>query len=160
MVEQDHGFRWLVRKVKSHYPDAEVGGRIRKDEAKRARDGKRPRRLRLRNPGRRQTPFTERGVPLCVQPDGDRVTAAFVDDYGNRMKYRSCLYSTHGHVPESPRVRILVPLTRDVTAEEYAAVSRYVAAELGIDMFDECSYLPNQMMYWRVHRRTANTCTL
>lgn len=56
------------------------------------------------------------------------------------MKYRSCLYSTHGHVPESPRVRILVPLTRDVTAEEYAAVSRYVAAELGIDMFDECSY--------------------
>lgn len=83
-----------------------------------------------------------------INLDGDRVTADFVDDYENRMKYRSCLYSTHGHVPDAPRVRILIPLTRDVTSEEYVAVSRYVAEELGIDMFDECSYLPNQMMYW------------
>lgn len=83
-----------------------------------------------------------------ISLDGDRVTVVFVDDYKNRMKYRSCLYSTHGHVPESPRVRVLIPLTRDVTPEEYVAISRYVAEELGIDMFDECSYLPNQMMYW------------
>ena len=83
-----------------------------------------------------------------INLDGDRVTAAFVDDYENRMNYCSCLYSTHGHVPDAPRVRILIPLTRDVTSEEYVAISRYVAEELGIDMFDECSYLPNQMMYW------------
>jgi len=83
-----------------------------------------------------------------ISLDGDRVTTVFVDDYKNRMKYRSCLYSTHGHVPESPRVRVLIPLTRDVTPEEYVAISRYVAEELGIDMFDECSYIPNQMMYW------------
>ncbi len=83
-----------------------------------------------------------------ISLDGDRVTAVFVDDYKNRMKYCSCLYSTHGHVPESPRVRVLIPLTRDVTPEEYVAISRYVAEELGIDMFDECSYIPNQMMYW------------
>lgn len=83
-----------------------------------------------------------------ISLDGDRVTAVFADDYKNRMKYRSCLYSTHGHVPENPRVRVLIPLTRDVTPEEYVAISRYVAEELGIDMFDECSYLPNQMMYW------------
>lgn len=83
-----------------------------------------------------------------ISLDGDRVTAVFADDYKNRMKYRSCLYSTHGHVPESPRVRVLIPLMRDVTPEEYVAISRYVAEELGIDMFDECSYLPNQMMYW------------
>lgn len=83
-----------------------------------------------------------------INLDGDRVTADFVDGYEAGMKYRSCLYSTHGHVPEAPRVRVLIPLTRDVTAEEYVAISRYVAEELGIDMFDECSYLPNQMMYW------------
>ena len=23
-----------------------------------------------------------------------------------------------------------------------------MAAELGIDMFDECSFIPNQLMYW------------
>ena len=73
------------------------------------------------------------------------VTAEFVDDYEAGMKYRSCLYSTHGHVPEAPRVRILIPLTRDVTAEEYVAISRYVAEELGIDMFDECFSAPRCM---------------
>ena len=90
-----------------------------------------------------------------ISLDGDRVTAVFVDDYKNRMKYRSCLYSTHGHVPESPRVRVLIPLTRDVTPEEYVAISRYVAEELGIDMFDECSYIPNQMMYWPRDRKST-----
>lgn len=28
------------------------------------------------------------------------------------------------------------------------AVSRYLAQMLGIDFFDECSYQPNQLMYW------------
>lgn len=46
------------------------------------------------------------------------------------------------------RGRIVCPLTRDVTPEEFVAVSRYVAQMLGIDYFDECSYLPNQLMYW------------
>ena len=28
------------------------------------------------------------------------------------------------------------------------AVSRFLAQMLGIDFFDECSYQPNQLMYW------------
>jgi hypothetical protein len=35
-----------------------------------------------------------------------------------------------------------------VSADEFVAISRYMAAELGIDMFDECSFIPNQLMYW------------
>ena len=42
----------------------------------------------------------------------------------------------------------MFPLTRDVTSEEYAAAARYLAQMLGIDFFDECSYQPNQLMYW------------
>lgn len=42
----------------------------------------------------------------------------------------------------------MYPLTRDVTAEEFVAVSRYLAEILGIDYFDECSYQQNQLMYW------------
>ena len=83
-----------------------------------------------------------------VNLDGDYVTAAFLENYPAMMKYRSCLYSTHSHTPESPRVRILIPLTRDVTSEEYVAVARYTAQEFGMELFDECSYIPNQMMYW------------
>ncbi len=83
-----------------------------------------------------------------VNLDGDYVTAAFLENYPAMMKYRSCLYSTHSHTPKSPRVRILIPLTRDVTSEEYVAVARYTAQEFGMELFDECSYIPNQMMYW------------
>lgn len=83
-----------------------------------------------------------------VTLDGDRIEAEFLEDYERRVPYTSILYSTHSHTPETPRVRILVPLTRDVTPEEYVAVARYLAQSLGMDYFDECSYLPNQLMYW------------
>lgn len=57
-----------------------------------------------------------------VTLDGDRIEAEFLEDYERRVPYTSILYSTHSHTPETPRVRILVPLTRDVTPEEYVAV--------------------------------------
>jgi len=80
--------------------------------------------------------------------DGDRIDAAFLQNYESATPYTSVLYSTHSHAPDNPRVRVVFPLTRDVTPEEFVAVSRYVAETLGIDNFDECSYLPNQLMYW------------
>ena len=63
-------------------------------------------------------------------------------------KYAAALYTTHGHTPEAPRVRIIVPLNRDVTPDEFTAIGRYFAEEWGIDQFDECSYRPQQLMYW------------
>ncbi len=83
-----------------------------------------------------------------VSLDGDRIDAAFLDGFEAHMPYTSVLYTTHSSTPENPRVRIIIPLTRDVSPEEFAAVSRYLAQMLGIDYFDECSYLPNQLMYW------------
>lgn len=35
-----------------------------------------------------------------------------------------------------------------MTPEEFVAISRYLAQDLGFDYFDECSYQPNQLMYW------------
>lgn len=80
--------------------------------------------------------------------DGDRIDANFLDGYDTATPFASVLYSTHSHTPENPRVRVVFPLTRDVTPEEFVAVSRYIAEMLGIDYFDECSYQPNQLMYW------------
>ena len=80
--------------------------------------------------------------------DGDKATKEFVDLFEERMHYAAILYSTHSSTIEEPRVRVIVPLTRDVSPEEFIAVSRYLAEELGMDMFDECSYRVNQMMYW------------
>ena len=83
-----------------------------------------------------------------VALDGDRIDKAFLDDYENRAPYTSALYTTHSSTDADPRVRLVYPLTRDVTPEEFVAVSRYLAEMLGMDYFDECSYQPNQLMYW------------
>lgn len=80
--------------------------------------------------------------------DVDHADDDFIKNFTAGCNYASCLYTTHGHTPEAPRVRIIVPLTRDVTPDEYVAMTRYFAAEWGIDQFDECSYRPHQLMYW------------
>lgn len=59
-----------------------------------------------------------------------------------------CLYSTHKHTPEAPRLRLIIPLTRVISEDEYPALSRMVAKEIGIDMFDDTTYEPARLMYW------------
>lgn len=80
--------------------------------------------------------------------DGDRIDKEFLEGYEDFCPYTSVLYTTHSSTEENPRVRLIFPLTRDVSPDEFVAVSRYVAQMLGIDYFDECSYQPNQLMYW------------
>ena len=80
--------------------------------------------------------------------DGDKLEEGFIEDYEFTNPYEAILYTTHSHTTESPRARILLPLTRDVTPEEYIAIARYLCADMGIDMFDPCSFEINQLMYW------------
>ena len=80
--------------------------------------------------------------------DVDSANVGFIEKYISECKYASCLYVTHSHTPEGPRCRIVLPLTRDVTSDEYVAIARFYADEWGIDQFDECSYRPHQLMYW------------
>ena len=80
--------------------------------------------------------------------DVDSANVGFIEKYISKCKYASCLYVTHSHTPEGPRCRIVLPLTRDVTSDEYVAIARFYADEWGIDQFDECSYRPHQLMYW------------
>ena len=80
--------------------------------------------------------------------DVDQAEKGFIDSYEMLTPYTSYLYTTHSHTPEAPRVRIIIPFTRDVSTDEYQAIARYFASEWGIDQFDECSYRPHQLMYW------------
>ena len=96
--------------------------------------------------GRRKIDTVE--VRSMLALDGDRIDRAFLDNYESICPYTSALYTTHSSTDENPRVRLVIPLSRDVTPEEFVAVSRYLADMLGIDYFDECSYQPNQLMYW------------
>ena len=96
--------------------------------------------------GRRKKDTVASRSGLCY--DGDHIDRAFLDSFETLCPYNAVLYSTHSHTPEDPRVRIAMPATRDMTPDEFVAVSRYVAQEMGIDQFDECSFLPNQLMYY------------
>lgn len=60
----------------------------------------------------------------------------------------AAVYSTHKHKPEAPRLRLVVPLARDISPDEYQAISRRIAESLGIDKFDDSSYQPQRLMYW------------
>jgi len=80
--------------------------------------------------------------------DMDYGTPDIWDKIFTLFPYQSCIYSTHKHTPKSPRLRLIIPLLRDVGEEEYAAVSRMVAKEIGIDLFDDTTYEPERLMYW------------
>ena len=96
--------------------------------------------------GRRKTGNVASRSMLSL--DGDHIDREFLENYEDIVPYASAMYTTHSSTREEPRVRLVFPLTRDVTPEEFVAVSRYLAQALGIDRFDECSYRPNQLMYW------------
>ena len=83
---------------------------------------------------------------LCL--DADFADAELWPDWQLLYGNAAAVYSTHKHTPEKPRLRLVIPLARNVTPDEYQAVGRRVADTLGIDKFDDTSYQPQRMMYW------------
>ena len=59
-----------------------------------------------------------------------------------------CIYSTRKHMTTAPRLRILIPLDRMVTADEYEPIARRIAAHIGIQMADPTTFEPSRLMYW------------
>lgn len=83
---------------------------------------------------------------LCL--DADYADAELWSDWQLLICRAAAVYSTHKHTPDKPRLRLVVPLARNVTPDEYQAIARRVAATLEIDRFDDTTYQPQRMMYW------------
>ena len=91
------------------------------------------------------------GMVLCrsmLTLDMDYGEPGIWDEIDLLYDFRCCVYSTHKHTPEHPRLRIIIPLARDITENEYPAVARMVAKEIGIDLFDDTTYEACRLMYW------------
>lgn len=91
------------------------------------------------------------GMVLCrsmLTLDMDYGDPGIWDEIDLLHDFRCCVYSTHKHTPEHPRLRMIIPLARDITEEEYPAVARMVAKEIGIDLFDDTTYEACRLMYW------------
>lgn len=83
---------------------------------------------------------------LCL--DADYADGDLWCDWLTAYGCAAVIYSTHKHTPDKPRLRLVVPLSRDVSPDEYQAIGRRVADTLGIDKFDDTSYQPQRMMYY------------
>lgn len=94
--------------------------------------------------GNRST-TTSRSV-LCL--DADYADSDLWPDWQLISDCAAAVYSTHKHTPEAPRIRLVIPLARDVDPDEYAAIGRRVAADLGIDKFDDTTFQAQRLMYW------------
>ena len=91
------------------------------------------------------------GMVLCrsmLTLDMDYGEPGIWDEIDLLHDFRCCVYSTHKHTPEHPRLRMIIPLARDITENEYPAVARMVAEEIGIDLFDDTTYEACRLMYW------------
>lgn len=58
------------------------------------------------------------------------------------------IHSTHKSCAEKPRHRLIIPLDREVSQEEYQAIARKVAGDLNIDLFDQSTFDVNRLMFW------------
>lgn len=96
---------------------------------------------------------TKRGVSevlfrSMLTLDLDKAKVGFIDKFTAESKYLSCLYTTHSHTKEEPRCRVIVPLSRDATPDEYNAIARLFASQFGIEQFDACSFRIAQLMFY------------
>lgn len=84
----------------------------------------------------------------CATLDIDYAGAAVWDDLTLQYGCAAMLYSTHKHTPEQPRLRLVLPFSRQVRPDEYEPLCRRIAATLGIDMFDDTTYQLARLFYW------------
>lgn len=80
--------------------------------------------------------------------DFDHVT---IDTWGDAINAWESLtfamYTTYSHSPETPRFRVVMPLSRPAGYDEFQAVARKVAEDVGIELVARESFVPTQMMF-------------
>ena len=80
--------------------------------------------------------------------DIDFAHSGFWEDFLLQYGNAALLHATHKHTETSPRYRLIMPLSRETTPDEYVAVSRAIAGSLGIDLFDNTTFETNRLMFW------------
>lgn len=80
--------------------------------------------------------------------DMDYATSSIIDEIEMFFSFNCFFYSTHTHTKDKPRFRLIIPLERNVLPDEYCAISRMVAKEIGMELFDDTTYEPSRLMYW------------
>lgn len=83
-----------------------------------------------------------------VTLDIDFAHSNFWDDYTLLFSNAAILHTTHKSCESKPRYRLILPLSREVSREEYVAIARKIAGSLNINLFDNTTFEVNRLMFW------------
>lgn len=98
-----------------------------------------------------------RRKPACVEGrdlitlDMDNIPAGGTDDILRRVGGLGCaaaVYSTRKHAGYAPRLRVIIPLDRTATADEYVPAGRKLASLVGMEFCDPTTFEVHRLMYW------------
>lgn len=79
--------------------------------------------------------------------DADNSDAELFGDWKMLVGCAAVLYPTHSSRAGALKHRLVIPLTRDVSADEYVPLAMRIAQTLGLARFDETTYQPERLMY-------------
>ena len=88
-----------------------------------------------------------------VTLDIDNAQAGATDALCEAVKALGCdhlIYSTRKHDAQHPRIRVIIPIDRPVTADEYQPLARAAAQMIDPSMrvFDPTTFEAERLMYW------------
>ena len=86
-----------------------------------------------------------------VTLDMDNIPNGGTDDVLKRVGGLMCgavAYSTRKHSAYTPRLRVVIPLDRTVSADEYEPIARKLAGLLGVEFCDPTTFDASRLMYW------------
>ncbi len=63
-------------------------------------------------------------------------------------QYEYVLHSTMKHCSETPRLRLVFPLLKEIRPERYEPTARALANMLDMDCFDDTTFQPARIMFW------------
>ncbi|OUQ22153.1 virulence-associated protein E [Flavonifractor sp. An135] len=102
----------------------------------------------LNGPRRKASSVTGRDV---ITLDLDNIPNGSTDAVCARVEALGCgycIYSTRKHRPDAPRLRVLIPLDRTCTPDEYEPLARKMAEIIGMDLADPSTFEASRLMYW------------
>lgn len=83
--------------------------------------------------------------------DLDNIPTGQTEDILRRVDGLGCaaaVYSTRKHSEYAPRLRVIIPVDRTGTADEYEPAARKLASLIGIEFCDPTTFEASRLMYW------------
>lgn len=88
------------------------------------------------------------GMRYCITLDLDNGVPGLCEKLEMENKYACCIYSTHKHTPENPRLRLVYYLAKPIMRRDYEAVARGLAEEIGLQYFDGTTFAAERLMFF------------